>query len=475
MSDEVQQKVFQPKDEQLFKILADAIKEGITIVRKLEEEKKYIGNHYKFPSVSYKVDGMPDFSIFGSQPLDYGNPFGLSPSSVVNCNDIPEIKKFIDFAKDKDYIQKHFKEFYKDYPSDFNFFEISILLLFNNAIDRYISLNKQEQFRDDLFTPIYELIENGIFDEQLKINILIPILMLGFDFEFLKLNHNTAIIRMNDDVQISRAGKTDSAPEIHWVVANKASHAILFTNYTIANKGYSSVFNSLASATTYPIDEIEEFLAALRIVTGLNTGYAQLLAQPINWAFNFKAYLPPLHGAIVRAYPNYFDKGYWLNPTDIITEEQAKQVGKIYEQILAIKNNRIKIALRRLNMCLLRSIDEDRILDAAIGLEALFADDEKQEMTHKLALRVAAISKIGKTFNNTPIEILSAVKNIYSYRSAIAHGSKNADKKRNINIGGNIVSAVDLSIDFLRKCLIILLENPKYLTPTLIDSELLLG
>lgn len=475
MTDEVQQKVFQTHDKELFDVFADAVKEGVAIVRKLEAEKKYIGNHYKFPSVSYQEDGMPSFSMFGNQPVDYGNPFGLRSSATVNCNDIPAIKNFIEFAKNKDYIQKHYKEFYREPPSEFDFFDTLILLLFTNVIDRYMNIHKGKEFEIELFIPIYEPIENGIFNEKLEINILIPILMLGFDFDFLKLNDNSAITRMNDETQLSRAGKTDSAPEIHWVVANKASHAILFTNYSIENKGYSTVFNLLASATTYPIDKVEEFLAALRIVTGLNTGYAQILAQPTNWAFDYKAFLSPLHGAVVRAYPNHFDNGYWLKPTEIITEKQAEKVINIYNQILAINNNRIRIALRRLNTCLLRDNDEDRILDAAIGLEALFADDEKQEMTHKLALRVAVISKIATTFNYTPTQVFSAVKKIYSYRSAIAHGSRDADKKREVDINGNKISTIELAIEFLRNSLIVLLENPKYLTSTTIDEELLLG
>lgn len=467
-------KDFTPHDKEFFIVFADAIKEGIALVRKIESENKYVGSHYKLPSVTYKADGMPDFSMFGANPTDYGEAFGLSDSSKINYNDIPAIKNFVDFAKAKEYIQNHFKEFYKNYPSEFDFFETSILLLYRYAIDRYMNTYKDKDFEKELFIPIYEPIENGIFSEALNIEILVPILMIGFNFESQEISENCSIVKMDDGIQLSRAGKIESAPEIHWVVAHKASHAILFSNYTIENSG-NSLLNSFASVTCYPNDKIEEIFAAVRIVTGFNTGYAQILAKPTNWTFNYKATLPPLYGAITRSYPNFFDNGYWLQPTKVVTEEQSKKISEVCKQIVTTNNNRIRIALRRLNACFSRNNNEDRILDAAIGLESLFADDEKQEMTHKLALRVAAISKLDKIFDYNPTEIFAAIKKIYAYRSAVAHGSKDAEKKREIEIRGNKISTVELAIELLRKSLIVLLRHPEYLTPTKIDSDLLLG
>ena len=48
--------------------------------------------------------------------------------------------------------------------------------------------------------------------------------------------------------------------------------------------------------------------------------------------------------------------------------------------------------MNRLNLSSLRTIDEDGIIDAMIAMEALLSD-ERQEMTHKVVMRLAALYK----------------------------------------------------------------------------------
>ncbi len=124
----------------------------------------------------------------------------------------------------------------------------------------------------------------------------------------------------------------------------------------------------------------------------------------------------------------------------------------------------------------MRDSEEDSVLDATIALEALLSDDGNQEMTHKLAMRVGAITKLAKNFTKSPQQAFKDIKSIYSYRSAIVHGSRSLDKKRMIQIDENKkVTAHSLAIEYLRVLLKVLLENPEYRTPQKIDSDLLLG
>jgi hypothetical protein len=106
----------------------------------------------------------------------------------------------------------------------------------------------------------------------------------------------------------------------------------------------------------------------------------------------------------------------------------------------------------------------------------LLSDNGNQEMTHKLAMRMGALSRLDETLDRTPEQAFRDVKGIYGYRSAIVHGSKNLDKKRIIKIDENKnTTAHLLAIDYVKMVLRVLLENEKYRDPKQIDSQLLLG
>lgn len=125
---------------------------------------------------------------------------------------------------------------------------------------------------------------------------------------------------------------------------------------------------------------------------------------------------------------------------------------------------------------MVRDNEEDSVLDATIALEALLSDDGSQEMTHKLAMRVGELSKLECNFSKSPHQAFKDIKSIYSYRSAIVHGSKNLEKKRVIKIDeSNNISVNLLSIEYLRLVLKVLLQHKKYRDPIEIDSALLLG
>lgn len=137
-------------------------------------------------------------------------------------------------------------------------------------------------------------------------------------------------------------------------------------------------------------------------------------------------------------------------------------------------DKRISLALSRLNSCLLRESKYDQILDACIGLEALFGDSEKQEMTHKLALRIAAITHLFERGEYLKKDVFKAVKAVYSYRSRVAHGGSSDLKEQFVTIAGFEIPIIEFAIDILREAIIALGKNPRYLDPAAIDIYILL-
>ncbi len=79
--------------------------------------------------------------------------------------------------------------------------------------------------------------------------------------------------------------------------------------------------------------------------------------------------------------------------------------------------------------------EPESLLDVAIALEAIFLnDDDTKELTYRLSLRAARL--LGKTLEERR-EIFSVIKNLYKFRSKIAHGEmleQGSDKLKQVLI-----------------------------------------
>ena len=114
---------------------------------------------------------------------------------------------------------------------------------------------------------------------------------------------------------------------------------------------------------------------------------------------------------------------------------------------------------------------EDGLLDAMIGLEALLSDSN-QEMTHKIALRMAGLYKL--ITPERASDVFRELKAIYKLRSKIVHGA-DFDIDETLDRGASRVRVVDAAVEHLRAALRTLIEHREYLDVVRIDRELLLG
>ncbi|MBW7913332.1 MAG: hypothetical protein H3C54_06460, partial [Taibaiella sp.] len=114
------------------------------------------------------------------------------------------------------------------------------------------------------------------------------------------------------------------------------------------------------------------------------------------------------------------------------------------------------------------------IVDIIIALEMLLSDQEKSEITHKLAMRIAALLGTYSRDRFNPEHVFTNVKKIYSYRSSIIHGSHKVNKAREIKLEENVsVPSVDIARTYLSEVLKILISNPIYFSSVNIDKLLL--
>jgi hypothetical protein len=225
---------------------------------------------------------------------------------------------------------------------------------------------------------------------------------------------------------------------------------------------------------SYPVEDIDTFFAAIRIVTGYAAGYAQILALPVGWASSYHADIIPISGPRVEKYPPVFNHGYWLNEVPTISPAEADVTKRIFnglQQVFMAKDaQNVRLAMHRLNLSTMRTSDEDGIIDSIIALEALLSDGT-QEMTHKVAMRLAALYKV---FDRSRAEqAFAEMKRIYNFRSKIVHGSADLDKYRQIDRDGEKIAAVDVAVEHLRNVFAVLLQHPALFDPKKIDGFLL--
>jgi hypothetical protein len=93
----------------------------------------------------------------------------------------------------------------------------------------------------------------------------------------------------------------------------------------------------------------------------------------------------------------------------------------------SVDNERVRMALRRFHFAYERARPEDKVLDYMIALEALLSDDERQELSFRLSLRLATL--IGANADERE-GVFNRTRIAYKVRSGVAHGKPIAESMR---------------------------------------------
>ncbi len=455
-----------------------AFKEGLSLVREAKDSGKYIGTHFDFPTLTYGSNGLPQLSsTTGSGPVDYSGCFSsFSGKPLVNEDEVESFNELVQYVRSRELLLKRFSLAVEP-PLEIEIDKIQILSDVKNSIDRYIHRFNLFEFEAQSAEAVIDPVLSYIFDEQLSIDICVPILFLDFGINEHELAHGISIERISDEEHLARYKVSSYNTSAHKSVIHAATHALVLKDWYVPNTERMWDFNILSNVRAYPLDVIDRFFGAIRICSTSKTGYGQIYSVSKVWENHCKADLPCIQGVTVRAYPSDFEDYYWnIDHVPSVSSDQLDQLTEVFKRLSEAPENSISLSLKRLNRCLVRDDEEDAVLDATIALEALLSDDGKQEMTHKLAMRVGALAGFDSLFSRSAAEAFRDIKSIYGYRSAIVHGSKNLAKSRMVKIDDQTHEpAYNLSIDYVRLVLRVLLENERFRDPRVIDQELLLG
>lgn len=349
---------------------------------------------------------------------------------------------------------------------------LALCLLIGDIVNRYIAQTGQYDYNDQTFKDIYTSIMNLYFLKRLDFDICVPVLFVEFESDYINVDDNIYITKMTDDFIRSKHFIGGYDAYFEKLVLNCATHMIVIKGYSLQNCDFISS-DILRNQRAYPINIIDLIFASIRIVAEIPTGYAQIVARPTNnWIpRQCKGDLIGLTGAKAREYPDFFLEHFWLEPHNSLSSEQETKIVSLASSLLKSNQNAYSLACSRLNSSMLRNCEEDAVLDAIIGLELLMSDNDKGELTYKIASRMATLSTLLADCPYTPIDVQQSVTKLYRYRSDIIHSRTPKPSTKLIKVSlQREVEAVSLAIKFLSMAIEILAVNPKYLSPKRIDE-----
>ena len=469
----------QPRDTELFEAVRAFVLEARTQYLKYRDSASYVIKIHDRQEFDEFESGFPHITRdLTSEVADYRRPFGSKKTkwTPISFGEWESFERLMEIADRHERLQatslidpaKRHEGRGKD------FWEIEVSDLPLEVFDRLMHVHGEE-FECDQLTAVYCQLEEGILAEKLPIMFAVPILLTKFaDIEVFPISSDMAVIEMSKKMHLARVprhGRPTSS--VNEVVSNAATHMLILTGWEMPNsRGHRTA--PYDRMDWYPVERIDRFFDSLRLTTGVDTGYAEIFIIPEGqqWAYRFREDLPVVvRGASARRYPSHFDDFGWLVDREPITEDQLTEVIEVYAGLA--DSDSLGLAARRLSTGMLREDEDDAILDLLIGLEAMLSDRERGELTFKLAVRTAAVLAGLRGYD--PSMVFGQVKQLYSYRSAVAHGdAKKAAKLRMLNVNDDEVSSISLATSFLRDVARQLVKRPDLATPGDIDSKLIL-
>lgn len=314
---------------------------------------------------------------------------------------------------------------------------------------------------------IYAALERARFAQELTGDLVVPLSLTAFDFEGrFEVSEDIYIEELDESMQRARALPMFGSGKVSALVVAAATHAVVIRGVTVPN---SDFFRRTLFDPPLDFSRVDAVVQCLHIASGKKTGYAQALMRPHGWADHWTHDLPAVSkvGTFQR-YPPSFDDGGWLEEKDPIPAEVMAKIPQMLKNLEASPAN-VQLASRRSIRSMMRDADEDRTLDATIGMEALLlGDTEKEGVTHRMAERAAAVLA---SDGMDPEAIYELLKKVYGHRSQVVHGRVKI--KENIGFQGRTYTAQEVATFLLRALLANLLASDELWTAKTLDKRIL--
>ena len=436
-----------------------------------KDKPEYLDLYEKIPYLIYDIPRYYERD-YPEGMINYGGIFYNYTGDFLDCTSLEQFKVLIEYVNSQSELQKLIVQ-------ESNDLQYKLKRIVVDIVERYMfatkaTANVPKNLENVLQPFVAEKVRRYV-EENLYISIHIPICLATFEDDRIELSEGVEIIRMSDEMQKSRqCSYTYESSKEDWVSAC-ATHAIVLSNYHFKNDGELSINSATQNCYAYPLQTIDNIIAAIRIVTGCSIGYEQILSMPEGWIDSFHADLIPLYGAKAHfVNPKELEKMWMHLPVSKVSHEQTNRIQQVYQNITKCEGDKNKqnllFALKRFNRCMLRNEVDDMATDATIGLEALLAGGTKGEITFTISSRIPVVFSHVKNERFTPANSRSIMKKIYGYRSKIVHGGNLKEKEKYVEINSEKFETCDVAVDFLRYTLLFMTEHQEYLDAAKLDE-----
>lgn len=431
----------------------------------------------ELPSVTAFDRGWPNLSrsrLFphDDAPTDFSALFGPKRDQLkpIAYSDVPELAALILYVRAHDDLRARVAIATATGRADIEdrMLEIQVADLALSLLDRARATGVATE---DALLPLYLERERAWLLDPLPVEYVIPLVLTAFELgQVLVVDATTRIEPMDAATQAARAPGDYSITSVPDTVIGAATHALVVSGRQLSNPGPGPRLFGRDNEPV-PLDDADLVCEALRIATHIDVGYAQVLRRPLGWADRWDYDLPPLTTvATFRRYPDSFDDYGWLRAPNPISNEALQLVPALVSSLRAAAAH-VRLAARRLSLAALRATDDDRTIDACIGLEALLSEG-RDELSHRLALRAATALATRASDPADAQTVYELVRKVYSHRSAVVHGTP-GDRSRRMTLGDSTYDTATIAVKLLREVLTDALTRPGGWSPKTLDATLL--
>jgi hypothetical protein len=433
---------------------------------------------------SFDGSGWPrvqfPFMPSGGNALDYSRLFGPTAGGFTPFayEDIPELTDVMDYVAGRADLAARFdimpepNRATAERITSFVRRQAADLVL--SVVDRARALGRPHD--PETLLAAYRERERSHLATELDADLVAPLVLTRLDLEEpLDLGDGVRLEKLDEGLQLARARNTHTVEAVPLPVAGAATHAVVITGVKVDNSSLATRFWR-DSSPSLPIGKIDLAVECLRVVTHAPTGYAQVFLRPHGWADRWTHTLPPIDDvAMFHRYPASFDNYGWLKNQTTVAAAELTALPEVVKAARNVGNAKegkpVLLALRRLSLAGLRDNDDDTMVDACIGIEALLSD-ENTELTYKIAMRGAVVLGTRSASPLEPQNAFAMLKHVYGRRSELVHGS-GRDKKAFYDLDGDKIPTSWLAILLLRKLLRSKLTSDPAWTIDDLDDEML--
>ncbi len=348
-----------------------------------------------------------------------------------------------------------------------------VIMIANQIINRYISTHNSYKFVEEKYKDTFFQVLNSYLLDELQYDVCVPILMLTFQGDFIEISENCHIEKMSEKFIQSKYAIISDDAEFEKNIAGCATHMLVIRGKSLKNYQFMDSFK-FNKKSAYPMQTINKFFASIFILTKQTTGYIQLIAKPTNnWiSKDCNGNLFGLTGFVVNEYPKSFRSyarysKYFSNDDENHTIQYSLELEiiELFLKLMRVSDKNLDYAIEKLLQCKFNDSEEERILNAVIGLEYLLGNGERGDLKYKISCRMATISTLCNHFPFSPAKTKDIVFELYNSRSKIVHSTPSDLKQKETN-----KMLDEWAIIFLKDAIRILAKHPKYLNNKYIDE-----